>query len=112
MKWDPKASQESRASLRYTPARQEFPESQGPKASRGPPDHLDQTVSFLALKEDPERRALLGPPVSLGLADRKDGKVMSGTVNAQMIRSSRLCQGCQDQRVYPASAGSRGREGF
>lgn len=85
MKWDPKASQENRASLRYTPAFQELPESQGPKASRGPQDHLDQTVSFLALKEDLERRALLGPPVSLALADKKDGKVMPGTVNAQMI---------------------------
>lgn len=112
MKWDPKASQENRASLPYTPAHLELPETQGPKASRGPPDHLDQTVSFLALKEDPGRRALLGPPVSLGLVDRKDGKVMLGTVNAQMISSSRLCQGCQDRRAYRASAGSRGREGF
>lgn len=113
MKWDPKASQENQASLHYTPARQEFPESQGPKDSRGPPDHLDRTVSSLALKEDQERRALLGPPVSLGLADRKDGKVKSGTVKyAQAISSSRLSRGCQDRRAYQASAGSRGRKGF
>lgn len=112
MKWDPKASQENRASLRYTPARQEFLEIQVPKDPEGLPDHLDRMVSLLALKEDPGRRALLGPRVSPGFADRKDGKVIPGTVKcAQVISSSRLFRGCQDRRVYQASAGSRGRKG-
>lgn len=113
MKWDPKASPENPASLHDTPARQELPESQGPQDSQGPPDRLDQTVSSLALKEDQERRALPGPPVSLGLEDRKDGKAMPGTAKyARVTSSSRLFRGRQDRRACQASAGSRGRKGF
>lgn len=45
VKWDPKVSWETRASLHGTPARQELMESQGTKDSQGPPDHLGQMVS-------------------------------------------------------------------
>lgn len=60
-------------------------ESQGSEDSPGPPDHLGQTVSFSALKEEKDSRAFLGLLVTLGLVDRKDGKVMMGTVNAPVI---------------------------
>lgn len=45
VKWDPKVSWETRASLHGTPARQELMESQGTEDSQGPPDHLGQMVS-------------------------------------------------------------------
>lgn len=85
VKWDPKVSWETRASLHGTPARQELMESQGTEDSQGPPDHLGQMVTFSALKEKKESRAFLGLLVSLGLVDRKDGKVMKGSVSAQLI---------------------------
>lgn len=84
-------------------------ESQGTKDSQGLLDPLDQMVSFLALKEHQERRAFLGLLVSLGLVDRKDGKVMKGTVNA-MISSLGVSRGCQDRRASQAPVGSPGRK--
>lgn len=87
-------------------------ESQGFKDHQGPLDHLDPMVSFTALKEEKERRAFLGLLVSLGLVDRKDGKVMMETVNAQkVISSSGVFRGCQDPKAFQASMGSQGRKG-
>lgn len=60
-------------------------ESQGSEDSQGPLDHLGQMVSFSALKEETESQAFRDLLVSLGLVDRKDGKVMMGIVNAQVI---------------------------
>ena len=49
-RWDPKASQESRASPPWTPARRELTESQGSEVPQGSRDHLAQTVSGGKLK--------------------------------------------------------------
>lgn len=85
-------------------------ESLGFKDHQGPPDHLDPMVSFTALKEEKERQDLLGLLVSLGLVDRKDGKVMMETANAR-ISSSGVFRGYQDPRASQASMGSQGRKG-
>lgn len=68
-------------------------------------------VSFLALKEHQDRRALLGLQVSPGLADRKDGKVIMGTVNVPMISSSGLFQDHLDPGASQASMGSQDGKG-
>lgn len=78
---------------------------QGPQESQGLQDHGDQMGSFLALKEDQGRRALLGLQGSLGLADRKDGKVIMGTVNVPMISSSGVFQDHLDPGASQASMG-------
>lgn len=44
VKWAPKASQETQASLHSTPARQALMEGQDSKDSQGLLDHRDQTV--------------------------------------------------------------------
>lgn len=85
-------------------------ENLGFKDHQGPPDHLDPMVSFTALKEEKERQDLLGLLVSLGLVDRKDGKVMMETANA-WISSSVVFQGYQDPRAFQASMGNQGRKG-
>ncbi|KAJ8783311.1 hypothetical protein J1605_009394 [Eschrichtius robustus] len=48
-RWDPKASQESRASPPCTPARRELTESQGSEVPQGSRDHLAQTEPELLL---------------------------------------------------------------
>lgn len=68
-------------------------------------------VSFLALKEHRERRVSLALLVSLALEDRKDGKVILGTVNAQTISTSHLFRGRQDRRASQASVGRRDTKG-
>lgn len=49
-RWDPKASQESRASPPCTPACRELTEGQGSEVPQGSRDHLAQTVSGGKLK--------------------------------------------------------------
>lgn len=79
--------------------------------SKGLRDHGDQMVSFLALKEHQDRRAFLGLQVSLGLEDRKDGKVIMGTVNVPMISSSGVFQDHLDPGASQAPMGSQGGKG-
>lgn len=87
-------------------------EAQGSKDPQDSQGYLDQMVFFLDLKEQQEQwatQALLG---SLGLVDRKDGKVMPGTVDVREISSSGVFQGCQDPRASPVPMENQGRKGI
>lgn len=111
-RWAPKATRESRAPPRCTPAHQEPTESRASAVPRDPLDPLDQTISCSASKAPKAAWATLGLPVSRGLAARKVGKVTPATVNAQrMTNSSGVSPGRQDPRAFQASTGSRGGKG-
>lgn len=108
-RWDPKASQESRASPPCTPACRELTGGQGSEVPQGSRDHLAQTVSFSALKEQRAGWATQDLLVSPGLADRKDGKAMPATVSVQRVTSSLgVFRGHQDPRAFPAPMGNQG----
>lgn len=85
--------------------------SQDLQDSKGLLDHGGPMVSFLALKEHQDRRAFLGLQVSLGLEDRKDGKVILGTVNVPMINSSGVFRDHLDPGASQASMGSQEGKG-
>lgn len=111
-RWDPKASKENQASLHSTLAHLELMESPVSQEPPGLPDHLDQMVTCLVLKEQKDAGATLGLPVSQELGGRKDGKVTLGTVNVQkVISSSGFFRDCQDPKVSRVSMGNQGRRG-
>lgn len=86
-------------------------EGQDCEDPRGLPDRRDRMVSFSALKGQKGRWVTLGLRASLGLADRKDGKVTPGTVSAQKVTSSSGgSRGSQDPRACLASTGSQGEK--
>lgn len=111
-RWDPKASKENLASLHSSLAHPELTESPVSQEPPGLPDHLDQMVTCLVLKEQKDVWATLGLPVSQELEGRKDGKVTLGTVNVQKVTSSSgVFQDCQDPKVSRVSMGNQGRKG-
>lgn len=112
VRWDPRASSETPASLRSTRAHLDLMESQGLQAPPGSLDHLDLMASCLGGKEQKEHQASLGFPAPLEPADRRDGKVTLGTADVQKAtKLSEVFRDCQDPRASQASTGSRGGKG-